>query len=108
MNQQNTSLESHSITVSIGGRDIVFETGKIARQANGAVIVRSGETMLLSTACTGPTPPDVDFIPLRVDYVEKFSSAGKTLGRIYQTRRKAHRARNPRLPLDRSPHSPNV
>ncbi|MCP5489963.1 MAG: polyribonucleotide nucleotidyltransferase [Chlamydiales bacterium] len=80
MNQQNTSLESHSITVSIGGRDIVFETGKIARQANGAVIVRSGETMLLSTACTGPTPPDVDFIPLRVDYVEKFSSAGKTLG----------------------------
>lgn len=80
MNQQNTSLESHSITVSIGGRDIVFETGKIARQASGAVIVRSGETMLLSTACTGPTPPDVDFIPLRVDYVEKFSSAGKTLG----------------------------
>ena len=80
MNQQNTSLESHSITVSIGGRDIVFETGKIARQANGAVIVRSGETMLLSTACTGPTPPEVDFIPLRVDYIEKFSSAGKTLG----------------------------
>jgi len=80
MNQQQPSLESHSITVSIGGRDIVFETGKIARQASGAVIVRSGETMLLSTACTGPTPPDVDFIPLRVDYVEKFSSAGKTLG----------------------------
>lgn len=80
MNQQHPSFESHSITVSIGGRDIVFETGKIARQANGAVLVRSGETILLSTACAGPTPPDVDFLPLRVDYVEKFSSAGKTLG----------------------------
>ena len=80
MNQQNPSLESHSITVSIGGRDITFETGKIARQASGAVIVRSGETILLSTACTGPTPPTVDFLPLRVDYIERFSSAGKTLG----------------------------
>lgn len=80
MNQPQTSFEPHSITVSVGGRDIVFETGKIARQANGSVIVRSGETILLSTACTGLTPSDTDFLPLRVDYVEKFSSAGKTLG----------------------------
>lgn len=80
MNQQQTSPETHSITVSIGGKDIVFETGKIARQANGSVVLRSGETILLSTACTGPTLSEVDFIPLRVDYIEKFSSAGKTLG----------------------------
>lgn len=70
-----------SITVSIGGREITFETGKIARQAGGSVIVRSGETILLGTACTAPPPSeDIDFLPLRVDYQEKFSSAGKTLG----------------------------
>jgi polyribonucleotide nucleotidyltransferase len=70
-----------SKTVSIGGRDITFETGKIARQAGGAVLVRSGETILLGTACTAPPPSeDTDFLPLRVDYQEKFSSAGRTLG----------------------------
>lgn len=70
-----------SITVSIGGRDITFETGKIARQAGGAVLVRSGETIILGTACSAPPPSlDTDFLPLRVDYQEKFSSSGKTLG----------------------------
>ncbi len=70
-----------SISVSIGGRDITFETGKIARQAGGAVIVRSGETILLGTACSAPPPSeDTDFLPLRVDYQEKFSASGKTLG----------------------------
>lgn len=69
------------ITVSIGGREISFETGKIARQANGAVMLRCGDTMLLATACSGSIPSeDTDFLPLRVDYQEKFSSAGKTLG----------------------------
>ncbi len=67
--------------VSIGGRDITFETGKIARQAGGAVMVRSGDTMLLATACSAPPPSETtDFLPLRVDYQEKFSSSGKTLG----------------------------
>ena len=70
-----------SICVSIGGRDILFETGKIARQAGGSVLVRSGDTMLLATACSAPPPSeDTDFLPLRVDYQEKFSSSGKTLG----------------------------
>lgn len=69
------------ITVSIGGREISFETGKIARQAGGSVLVRSGETVLLATACSAPPPSmETDFLPLRVDYQEKFSSAGKTLG----------------------------
>jgi polyribonucleotide nucleotidyltransferase len=68
-------------TVSVGGREITFETGKIARQAGGAVIVRSGDTILLGTACSAPPPSeDTDFLPLRVDYQEKFSSTGKTLG----------------------------
>jgi polyribonucleotide nucleotidyltransferase len=70
-----------SITVSIGGRNISFETGKIARQAGGSVLVRCGETLLLATACSAPPPSaETDFFPLRVDYQEKFSSAGKTLG----------------------------
>lgn len=74
-------MKSFSRTFHIGGRDLVFETGKIARQANGAVTVRSGETILLATACCGPIPSeDTDFLPLRVDYQEKFSSTGKTLG----------------------------
>lgn len=74
------TLEAKSITITVGGRELVFETGKIARQSDGAVLLRSGETMLLSTACSAPSSADVDFLPLRVDYQEKFSSAGKTLG----------------------------
>jgi polyribonucleotide nucleotidyltransferase len=66
-------------TVTVAGKEISFESGKIARQANGSVIVRCGETMVLATACSTPDPlPDVDFLPLRVDYQEKFSSVGKT------------------------------
>lgn len=71
---------SHT-TVSVGGKNLVFETGKIARQAHGAVLVRSGDTIVMATACAAPKPEEnVDFLPLRVDYQEKFSSAGKTLG----------------------------
>ena len=74
-------MNKESISVSVGGREITFETGKIARLANGSVILRSGETMLLATACASESPlQDVDFLPLRVDYQEKFSSTGKTLG----------------------------
>ena len=80
MNENQSFFETHSITVSIGGRDITFKTGNIARQANGAVTVSSGETILLSTACTGELLSEIDFLPLRVDYIERFSSAGKTLG----------------------------
>jgi polyribonucleotide nucleotidyltransferase len=73
-------MQRDTITVRINGQDIIFETGKIARQAGGAVIVRSGETIVFSTACAAPNPdPTTDFLPLRVDYQEKFSSAGKTV-----------------------------
>jgi polyribonucleotide nucleotidyltransferase len=74
-------MDKYSRTISVAGRDIVFETGKLARLAHGAVTVRSGETILLATACRGEVPSDeTDFLPLRVDYIEKFSSAGRTLG----------------------------
>jgi polyribonucleotide nucleotidyltransferase len=74
-------MNKNSYTISVAGRDIVFETGKLAKLAHGAVTVRSGETILLATACRGSIPSDeTDFLPLRVDYVEKSSSAGRTLG----------------------------
>lgn len=74
-------MKEHTTTISVAGKSISFSTGKIARQANGAVLLTCGETTILSTVCAKKTPSvDIDFLPLRVDYQEKFSSAGKTLG----------------------------
>lgn len=74
-------LERKTISVNVDGKEITFETGKIGRQAGGSVLVRCGETILFNTACAEKeSAPDADFFPLRVDYQEKFSSAGKTLG----------------------------
>ncbi len=74
-------MNTHKKSVKIGHSEVHFETGKVARQANGAVIVRAGDTMILATACAADKATEnIDFLPLRVDYQEKFSSAGKTLG----------------------------
>jgi polyribonucleotide nucleotidyltransferase len=73
-------LPTKTMTISVGGKDLTFETGKIARQAHGAVTLRVGDTIIMATACFGPSPENADFFPLRVDYQEKFSSTGKTLG----------------------------
>lgn len=62
-------------------KELEFETGKIARQANGAVLVRLGDTIVFTSACAAKeAAEEIDFLPLRVDYQEKFSSAGKSLG----------------------------
>jgi len=74
-------FKHHTLTLTVGGKELIFETGKVARQAHGSVMLRSGETILLNTATRSPLPgADLDFLPLRVDYQEKFSSTGKTLG----------------------------
>jgi polyribonucleotide nucleotidyltransferase len=74
-------MERKTLTVELDGRTLIFETGKIAKQANGSVMLHSGETTLLTTACATKTAgEEVDFLPLKVDYQEKFSSVGKTLG----------------------------
>ncbi|NGX43384.1 MAG: Polyribonucleotide nucleotidyltransferase [Chlamydiae bacterium] len=74
-------MEKHIKKVVVGEEEITFETGKIAKQANGSVIVRAGETIVFSVACAAAKPSEnIDFFPLRVDYQEKFFSAGKTLG----------------------------
>ncbi|MDF2576578.1 MAG: pnp [Chlamydiales bacterium] len=75
------SLERHSLTVVLENQELTFETGKIARQANGAVLVKCGETYVFATACAkSEAAPDIDFLPLRVDYYEKLSSVGRTPG----------------------------
>lgn len=74
-------MESKRMTVTVGDKELVFETGKIARQANGSVVLSCGDAVIFSSACMSQEPLEgVDFLPLRVDYQEKFSSAGKTLG----------------------------
>jgi len=68
-----------------GGRPLVFETGKIARQADGAVMVTYGETKVLCTAVgQKQAKPDIDFFPLTVNYQEKAFAAGKIPGGFFK------------------------
>lgn len=72
-------LKRETITIPVGNQTLKLETGKIARQANGSVMLHSGETVVFASACASPTAsPEIDFFPLRVDYQEKFSSVGRT------------------------------
>ena len=65
----------------IGGKEVTVETGKYAEQANGACVVRCGETAVLVTVCMSATPREgMDFFPLQVDYEEKMYSVGKIPG----------------------------
>jgi len=70
--------------VQIGKQKLIFETGKLAKQANGAVMVRYGDTMVLVTAVAGELRPDVDFFPLSVEYREKSFAAGKIPGGFFK------------------------
>ncbi|MBQ3397621.1 MAG: polyribonucleotide nucleotidyltransferase, partial [Synergistaceae bacterium] len=68
-------------SVKIGEEELVFRTGHIAKQANGAVIASHGETVMLSTACMSDTArTGIDFFPLVVDYEERYYAAGKVPG----------------------------
>ncbi|MFT4019705.1 MAG: polyribonucleotide nucleotidyltransferase [Agriterribacter sp.] len=68
-----------------GGRMVSIETGKLARQADGSVTVRQGNCILLATAVANKQPkPGQDFFPLSVDYMEKFSSAGRIPGSFFK------------------------
>ena len=72
-------LKRETITIPVGNQTLKLETGKIARQANGAVMLHAGETVVFASACAAPTASaEIDFFPLRVDYQEKFSSVGRT------------------------------
>src|SRR6202045_431018 len=71
------------VSVEIAGKEISFETGKLAKQASGAVVVRAGDTMVLSTATAGNIR-DVDFLPLTVDVEERMYAAGKIPGSFFK------------------------
>jgi polyribonucleotide nucleotidyltransferase len=71
------------VSVEIEGDEISFETGKLAKQASGAVVVRSGDTMVLCTATAGNLR-DVDFLPLTVDVEERMYAAGKIPGSFFK------------------------
>src|SRR5210317_1474203 len=66
------------------GRSITIETGKLAKQAHGSVVVRSGNCMLLCTVVSNYQAADVDFLPLTVDYREKFAAAGRYPGGFFK------------------------
>ncbi|HEX3042490.1 MAG TPA: polyribonucleotide nucleotidyltransferase [Solirubrobacterales bacterium] len=71
------------VSADIGDSQISFETGKLAKQAGGAVVVRSGDTMVLCTATVGNLR-DVDFLPLTVDIEERMYAAGKIPGSFFR------------------------
>src|SRR5262245_23968884 len=72
-----------TVSVQIAGKEISFETGKMAKQASGAVVVRQGDTMVLNTATIGNLR-DVDFLPLTVDVEERMYAAGKIPGSFFK------------------------
>ena len=81
----NTTDSTTSVSVTVGGQEIVFETGKLAKQADGAVVVRSGDTMVLATAQGRQEAREgQDFFPLTVDVEEKMYAAGKIPGGFFK------------------------
>src|SRR5829696_6481759 len=76
------------VSVEVGSTEISFETGKLAKQASGAVVVRAGDTMVLCTATAG-NDRDVDFLPLTVDVEERHYAAGKIPGSFFRRESRA-------------------
>jgi polyribonucleotide nucleotidyltransferase len=70
--------------IQIGKQKLIFETGKLAKQANGSIFVRYGDTIVLVTAVAGGLRPEVDFFPLSVEYREKSFAAGKIPGGFFK------------------------
>ncbi|GAB6931450.1 polyribonucleotide nucleotidyltransferase [Paenibacillus sp. JCM 10914] len=68
------------VEMQLGGRPLVFETGRLAKQANAAVMVRYGETAVLCTVTASSEPKDLDFFPLTVNYEERLYAVGKIPG----------------------------
>ena len=94
-----------TVSVEIAGTEISFETGKMAKQASGAVVVRQGDTMVLSTATAGNLR-DVDFLPLTVDVEERMYAAGKIPGSFFKREGRAGEKGTLTAPHDRPPDPP--
>src|SRR5687767_12264823 len=75
----------HTREISIGKQTISIETGRLAKQADGSVVVRSGDTMVLVTACADANPREgVDFLPLTCDYKENTYASGRIPGGFFK------------------------
>ena len=74
----------HTAQVKVGGGDLVIETGKLAKQADGAVVVRFGETVVLVTACYEGAREGIDFLPLTVDFRENAYASGRIPGGFFK------------------------
>ena len=74
----------HTAQVKVGGGDLVIETGKLAKQADGAVVVRFGETVVLVTACYAGAREGIDFLPLTVDFRENAYASGRIPGGFFK------------------------
>src|SRR5881296_3249215 len=80
-----TEARQSSVSVTVGDQELIFESGKLAKQADGAVLVRSGETMVLATAQGRmDTREGADFFPLTVDVEERMYAAGKIPGGFFK------------------------
>ena len=100
---ENTSIPApHSVTVEVGGRPLILETGKIAKQANGAITARYGDTVVLTTACMATTANDRDFLPLDRGLSRKYLFGGQDSRRILQARRTSFGEGSSHLAVDRS------
>ncbi|HSR72427.1 MAG TPA: polyribonucleotide nucleotidyltransferase [Kiloniellales bacterium] len=78
-------FDMHSVEIEWGGRTLVLETGRMARQADGAVLAKYGDTVVLCTAVGEKSPrPGIDFFPLTVNYQEKTFAAGKIPGGFFK------------------------
>lgn len=73
-----------TVTTSVGGKQITIETGRMAKQADGSVLVSTGNNMVLVTAVSSHKPATVDFFPLTVEYIEKFYATGKIPGGYFK------------------------
>ncbi len=77
-------MEQHIVEREIAGRTLRIETGRLAKQASGSVLVTYGETVVLAAVVTGPPREGIDFFPLTVDYREKTYAAGKFPGGFFK------------------------
>lgn len=82
--QSEFFVNIHTVSIEIGGRPFTLETGKYAKQASGAVVVRQGDSMVLVTGGVGNTARDGDFFPLTVDYQDRSGAYGRIPGSYFR------------------------
>ena len=98
-----------TVEIELGGKTLKLETGRVARQANGAVLATLGETVVLCAVTAAKSvKPGQDFFPLTVHYQEKYLGRRAHPGRLLQARARRDRKGNADQPPDRSPDPPAV